>query len=286
VSGISRLESLHVVTRPASERGVASAADPQAEILRKMLLAMVQDIRTVLIKLAQELVTLRTLTRHPDEALRQRHARVTLDLFAPLANRLGIWQIKWELEDLSFRFLQPAEYQRMARLVDETRAGREHSVQAARAELLALLARPGASALALTTMQIGVALALPAGASWAQDFPKRQITMVVPFAAGGSTDLVARLLAQGPDAFLKKIGEEATEVVMAAKDADHGADTAAIVAEVADLWFHCLIALAHYGLNPAQVLAELARRADTSGLEEKALRKAHQRSDDENRAKL
>lgn len=83
----------------------------------------------------------------------------------------------------------------------------------------------------------------------------------------------------------EKIGEEATEVVMAAKDADHGADTAAIVAEVADLWFHCLIALAHYGLNPAQVLAELARRADTSGLEEKALRKAHQRSDDEDRAK-
>ncbi len=99
------------------------------------------------------------------------------------------------------------------------------------------------------------------------------------------TSYVARLLAQGPDAFLKKIGEEATEVVMAAKDADHGADTAAIVAEVADLWFHCLIALAHYGLNPAQVLAELARRADTSGLEEKALRKAHQRSDDEDRAK-
>ncbi len=101
-----------------------------------------------------------------------------------------------------------------------------------------------------------------------------------------ATSYVARLLAQGPDAFLKKIGEEATEVVMAAKDADHGADTAAIVAEVADLWFHCLIALAHYGLNPAQVLAELARRADTSGLEEKALRKAHQRSDDEDRAKL
>lgn len=100
-----------------------------------------------------------------------------------------------------------------------------------------------------------------------------------------ATSYVARLLAQGPDAFLKKIGEEATEVVMAAKDADHGADTGAIVAEVADLWFHCLIALAHYGLNPAQVLAELARRADTSGLEEKALRKAHQRADDEDRAK-
>jgi phosphoribosyl-ATP pyrophosphohydrolase len=84
---------------------------------------------------------------------------------------------------------------------------------------------------------------------------------------------VARLLHQGPDAFLKKIGEEATEVVMAAKDADHGGEKAKVVREVADLWFHCMIALAHYGLAPADVLAELARRAGTSGLEEKALRK-------------
>ena len=85
---------------------------------------------------------------------------------------------------------------------------------------------------------------------------------------------VARLLAKGPDAFLKKIGEEATEVVMAAKDADHGASTAPLVGEVADLWFHCMIALAHYGLSPADVVAELERRAGTSGIEEKALRKA------------
>jgi phosphoribosyl-ATP pyrophosphohydrolase len=88
---------------------------------------------------------------------------------------------------------------------------------------------------------------------------------------------VARLLHQGPDAFLKKIGEEATEVVMAAKDADHGGDKEKIVNEVADLWFHCLIALAHYGLSPADVIAELERRAGTSGIEEKALRKAQLR---------
>jgi phosphoribosyl-ATP pyrophosphohydrolase len=85
---------------------------------------------------------------------------------------------------------------------------------------------------------------------------------------------VARLLHQGPDAFLKKIGEEATEVVMAAKDADHGGETGKIVNEIADLWFHCLIALAHYGLSPSDVIAELERRAGTSGIEEKALRKA------------
>ena len=88
---------------------------------------------------------------------------------------------------------------------------------------------------------------------------------------------VARLLARGPDAFLKKIGEEATEVVMAAKDAEHGGDPSKIVAEVADLWFHCMIALAHYDLAPADVIAELERREGTSGIEEKALRKVRAR---------
>ena len=72
---------------------------------------------------------------------------------------------------------------------------------------------------------------------------------------------------------MKKIGEEATEVVMAGKDADHGGESSKVVNEVADLWFHCMIALAHYGLTPADVVAELARRAGTSGIEEKALRK-------------
>ena len=95
---------------------------------------------------------------------------------------------------------------------------------------------------------------------------------------------VARLLHKGPDAFLKKIGEEATEVVMAAKDADHGGDTAKIVYEVADLWFHSMIALAHYGLTPADVVAELNRRAGTSGIEEKALRKVIAREDEHPRS--
>ena len=100
---------------------------------------------------------------------------------------------------------------------------------------------------------------------------------------GGDADssYVARLLQKGPDAFLKKIGEEATEVVMAAKDLDYNPVTpelkANLVGEVADLWFHSMIALAHYGLNPADVIAELERREGTSGIEEKALRKAVQR---------
>lgn len=96
---------------------------------------------------------------------------------------------------------------------------------------------------------------------------------------------VARLLHKGPDAFLKKIGEEATETVMAAKDLDYAGSSvetrsvlqAKLVGEVADLWFHTLIALAHYELTPGDVLAELERREGTSGIEEKALRKAVQR---------
>ena len=95
------------------------------------------------------------------------------------------------------------------------------------------------------------------------------------------TSYVARLLHKGPDAFLKKIGEEATETVMAAKDLDHNPASAELkasfVGEVADLWFHSMIALAHYGLSPADVVAELERREGTSGIEEKALRKAVQR---------
>ena len=102
-------------------------------------------------------------------------------------------------------------------------------------------------------------------------------------ARGGDPDssYVARLLHKGPDAFLKKIGEEATEVVMAAKDADAGGDKARLVGEVADLWFHCLVALTHYGLRPEDVIEELVRREGTSGIEEKALRKAQARADQE-----
>ncbi|HEY4371057.1 MAG TPA: phosphoribosyl-ATP diphosphatase [Burkholderiales bacterium] len=88
---------------------------------------------------------------------------------------------------------------------------------------------------------------------------------------------VARLFAKGGDAVLKKIGEEATETVMAAKDGDK----AAIVGEMADLWFHCMITLEQHGLKPQDVLDELARREGLSGLDEKAARKDAARSDAE-----
>jgi phosphoribosyl-ATP pyrophosphohydrolase len=92
------------------------------------------------------------------------------------------------------------------------------------------------------------------------------------------TSYVARLLHKGPDAFLKKIGEEAGETMMAAKDLQHAQGTPqALVGEMADLWFHSMIALAHFGLSPSDVVAELARREGLSGLEEKALRKVRER---------
>ena len=105
-------------------------------------------------------------------------------------------------------------------------------------------------------------------------------------ANGGDPDAsyVARLLHKGPDAFLKKIGEEATEVVMAAKDVDHGAPASKLVYEVADLWFHSMVALAHYGLGPQDVINELVRREGLSGLEEKALRKVKNREAEEGSA--
>jgi phosphoribosyl-ATP pyrophosphohydrolase len=87
-----------------------------------------------------------------------------------------------------------------------------------------------------------------------------------------SASYVARLFSKGDDAILKKLGEEATEVVMAAKDARHGGDAAKLVGEVADLWFHSLVLLAHFELGPADVIAELDRREGLSGLEEKARR--------------
>ncbi len=96
---------------------------------------------------------------------------------------------------------------------------------------------------------------------------------------GGDPDksYIARLFTKGDDAILKKIGEEATETVMAAKDARAGGDTSKVLYECADLWFHSLIMLAQFDLTPQQVLDELARREGISGIEEKANRKLAER---------
>ncbi|MCL1861188.1 MAG: bifunctional (p)ppGpp synthetase/guanosine-3',5'-bis(diphosphate) 3'-pyrophosphohydrolase [Proteobacteria bacterium] len=140
VAGQRKLNSLRIVTQTAS---VASAPEVhvQTETLRKMLLAMVEDIRVVLLRLASRTQTLRYFADTPDE--RRRHeAREALDIYAPLANRLGVWQLKWELEDLSFRFLEPETYRRIARMLDERRFEREefirNAIERLRDELVAV----------------------------------------------------------------------------------------------------------------------------------------------------
>lgn len=99
----------------------------QLENLRKMLLAMVDDVRAVLIKLAERLYLLRT-AKELSPALRQSFAHETMNIYAPLANRLGIGHLKWEMEDLCFRYLEPAQYKEIAKLLDQRRIDREHYI--------------------------------------------------------------------------------------------------------------------------------------------------------------
>ena len=117
----------------------------QAENIRKMLLAMAQDIRVVLIKLADRLHNMRTLHGlPPDKQLRI--ARQTMEIYAPLAERLGIWQMKWELEDLAFKVLEPERFRELARLLDTRRKGRESYIDRAIAELRPRLEAAGIEA--------------------------------------------------------------------------------------------------------------------------------------------
>ncbi len=139
VAGISRLNELRVVVKTAA---LGKDSGPQAEVLRKMLLAMVKDVRVVLLRLASRTQTLRWLARAP-EAERAQLARETLDIYAPLANRLGVWQLKWELEDLAFRYLQPELYKRIAGMLDDRRSERERFVEQAIGALADELARAG-----------------------------------------------------------------------------------------------------------------------------------------------
>ena len=128
VEGISRMEQIRQfseVRSPANKDKEETAE--QIESLRKMLLAMVEDIRVVLIKLAERTQTLRNLSGSSPEQQIQ-IAQETQSIFAPLANRLGVWQIKWELEDLSTRYLEPVLYKQVARLLDERRLDREQYI--------------------------------------------------------------------------------------------------------------------------------------------------------------
>ncbi len=137
VDGVTKLKRIKELSNMRH-----SVADEKAESLRKMFLAMVEDIRVVLIKLADRLHNMRTLQGQPEHK-RRRIARETLEIFAPLANRLGIWQIKWELEDLSFRYLEPATYKELSKAMAEKRTERERWVADVRNTLKESLAEAG-----------------------------------------------------------------------------------------------------------------------------------------------
>jgi GTP pyrophosphokinase len=121
-AGVEKLYQLRVAPR--------DSPGEQNEVLRKMVLGMVEDVRVVLIRLASRTQTLRFLAKH-DSPERVSFARETLDIYAPLANRLGVWQLKWELEDHSFRFLEPELYKKIARMLDEKRLERERYIRKA-----------------------------------------------------------------------------------------------------------------------------------------------------------
>jgi GTP pyrophosphokinase len=118
-AGVEKLYQLRVLTR--------ASAGEQSEILRKMVLGMVEDIRVVLIRLASRTQTLRFFAKS-DSPERIDYAKETLNIYSPLANRLGVWQLKWELEDLSFRFLEPGLYKNIAQMLDQKRVERERYI--------------------------------------------------------------------------------------------------------------------------------------------------------------
>jgi guanosine-3',5'-bis(diphosphate) 3'-pyrophosphohydrolase len=147
VSGVTKLANLPRVSHYEDEQRGDSATriELAKENLRKTFLAMGDDVRVVLIKLADRLHNMRTLAHLPKNK-RERIANETLEIFAPLANRLGIWQIKWELEDLSFRYVYPEKYREIAGLVAERRIDRESTMNAITERLEAVLAESGIKA--------------------------------------------------------------------------------------------------------------------------------------------
>jgi GTP diphosphokinase / guanosine-3',5'-bis(diphosphate) 3'-diphosphatase len=135
VEGATKIEQLPTV----------SLDEADAETLRKMFLAMAEDVRVVIIKLADRLHNMRTL-QYLSEERQQAIARETRDIYAPLASRLGVWQFKWELEDLAFRYLEPGEYRRVATTLDSKRSERERYIRRVEKELRTALEEAGLEA--------------------------------------------------------------------------------------------------------------------------------------------
>ena len=142
VEGVSRMGQLHRAGIDVTLDEGKKTSINQAEALRKMLLAMAEDVRVVLIVLADQVQMLRGLINSADP-VRERAAQEAQEIFAPLANRLGIWQIKWELEDLALRILEPALYKKMAKLLDQRRVDREDYLTQVIAQLRDELAQAG-----------------------------------------------------------------------------------------------------------------------------------------------
>ena len=145
VEGVSRMGQLHREGIDVTLDEGKKTSINQAEALRKMLLAMAEDVRVVLIVLADQVQMLRGLI-NSDDPERDRAAQEAQEIFAPLANRLGIWQIKWELEDLALRILEPALYKKMAKLLDQRRVDREDYLTQVIAQLRNELAQAGVQA--------------------------------------------------------------------------------------------------------------------------------------------
>jgi GTP pyrophosphokinase len=144
-AGVARMGQIRALSG-AAPSSPPSDQESQLEALRKMLLAMVQDIRVVLVELAMHIQDLRDLVRSGSAESKRDTARLTHDLYAPLANRLGVWQLKWEMEDLALRILEPDIYKAIARKLDEKRVDRERYIESVIAQLKGELYRAGIAA--------------------------------------------------------------------------------------------------------------------------------------------
>ena len=144
IDGVQRMAAITVMNASQHDSQILGQSEAQSETIRKMLVALVDDVRVALIKLAERTSAIRAVKNKPEK--RYRVAREVFDIYAPLAHRLGIGHIKWELEDLSFRYLQPLAYKKIAKLLDEKRLDRQRYIDEAIAQISSSLEKEGVQA--------------------------------------------------------------------------------------------------------------------------------------------
>ncbi len=144
IDGVQRMAAITVMNASQHDSQILGQSEAQSETIRKMLVALVDDVRVALIKLAERTSAIRAVKNKPEK--RYRVAREVFDIYAPLAHRLGIGHIKWELEDLSFRYLQPLAYKKIAKLLDEKRLDRQRYIDEAIAQISSSLDKEGVQA--------------------------------------------------------------------------------------------------------------------------------------------